>query len=71
MTFDPKVTFYLGILVTIATGVGLGTVTLTGAIPADWVPIAKTWCGLVAFIGNAVLTAMAGFSSNKTGPLTK
>jgi hypothetical protein len=66
---DPKWVFYIGIAVVIEQGLGQGTVSLTNVVPADWVPYIKGWCTLLAFIGSTVMTALAGYSSNATGPL--
>lgn len=71
MTVDPKITFVLGILVTIAVGIGGGAVQLTHAIPADYIPVVQAWNNIIGFVGTAVLTALTGISSAKTGPLTK
>ena len=68
---DPKWVFYLGILVTIETAIGQGTVNLTNVVPSHWVPIITGWCTLLAFVGNVVMTALAGYSSKSTGPLVK
>ena len=66
---DPKVTFWLGVIVTIATGVGGGTVQLTNALPADWIPMIQAWNNIVAFFGATAMTAMTGMSSRAPGPL--
>lgn len=71
MTVDPKVTFILGIIVTIAVGIGGGSVQLTHAIPADVIPVVQAWNNIIGFAGTAVLTALSGMSSNKSGPLVK
>lgn len=69
MSIDPKVTFWLGVIVTIATGVGGGMIHLTNMIPADWIPSVTAWNAFIAFVGNAMLTALSGMSSAKIGPL--
>lgn len=68
---DPKWVFYLGILVTIETAIGQGTVKLTNLMPDMWVPMITGWCTLLAFVGNVVMTALAGYSSKQAGPLVK
>lgn len=57
---DPTVRFIIGIVVTLCIGVSAGTVGLTHAIPADWIPAAVAWCGIIAFVGSAVQTGMSG-----------
>ena len=71
MSVDPKITFWLGVAVTIATAIGGGTVTLTNLIPADWIPFVTGWTNLIAFVGTAILTALTGISSNKAGPFVR
>lgn len=69
MQFDPKWVFYLGLLVTIETAIGQGSVSLTNVIPIEWAPYVKAWCSLLSFIGTAVMTAMSAYSSKASGPL--
>lgn len=38
MRFDPKISFWLGVFVTALIGIGGGTVSLTHAVPPDWIP---------------------------------
>lgn len=57
---DPKIRFWFGIAVTIAIAVSQGTLVLTNAVPNDWIPYVTAWCGITAFIGSAVLTALNG-----------
>lgn len=66
---DPKWVFYLGIAVTIEQGIGQGSVKLTNVFPDAWAPFIVGWCTLLAFVGNIVMTALAGYSSNRSGPL--
>jgi hypothetical protein len=61
--FDPTTRFWIGILVTIAIGVSGGTLNLTHAVPGEWIPIATAWCGVIAFIGSAILTALNGLAT--------
>lgn len=68
---DPKWVFYLGILVTIESAIGQGAVKLTNVVPDAWAPFVVGWCSLLAFIGNVVMTALAGYSSKTAGPLVK
>jgi len=55
---DPVVRFWIGIVVTIAIAVSQGTLSLTHAVPIDLIPYVTAWCGISAFIGSAVLTAL-------------
>lgn len=57
---DPVIRFWVGLLVTAAIGVTQGTLVLSGAIPADWVKPVTAWCGIIAFFGSAILTALNG-----------
>ena len=59
MQIDPKISFWLGVVVTALIGVGGGTVSLTHAIPPDWIPTVVAWCNILSFLGSAVLTALA------------
>lgn len=60
---DPVVRFWIGVLVTAAIGVTQGTLVLTGAIPAEWIKPVTAWCGIIAFFGSAILTALNGAAS--------
>jgi len=68
---DPKWVFYLGIVVTIESAIGQGAVKLTNVVPDAWAPYIVGWCTLLAFIGNVIMTALAGYSSKNAGPLVK
>jgi hypothetical protein len=68
---DPKYVFWLGILVTIETAIGQGTVQLTNLVDAHWIPTITGWCTLLSFVGNVVMTGLAGYSSKTAGPLVK
>ena len=57
---DPTIRFWISFVVTVAIAVSQGTLALTGAIPAGWVPIVTAWCGIFATLGSAVLTALNG-----------
>ncbi len=69
MQFNPKTGFVLGILVTIEIAVSSGTLSLTHAVPADWIPTVTAWSGILAFLGSTVLTFLHGYSSGEVGPL--
>ena len=60
MSIDPKWRFTISIIVTIAIGISQGTLVLTNAVPADWIPIIAAWCGILAFVGSAVNTTISG-----------
>jgi hypothetical protein len=60
MSIDPKWRFTISIIVTIAIGISQGTLVLTNAIPAAYIPIVAAWCGIIAFIGSAVNTTISG-----------
>lgn len=68
---DPKWPTLIGVLVVIEQAVGQGTVKLTDAIPAAWIPGVISWCNILAFIGTALMTAMTAYSSKAAGPLAK
>lgn len=69
MKIDPKITFWIGVITTIAQGVASGTVHLSGLVPPDWIPYITGWLGLAVFVNMTVLTALNGFSSSASGPL--
>jgi hypothetical protein len=69
MQIDPKISFWLGVVVTALIGIGGGTVSLTHAIPPAWIPTVVAWCNILSFFGSAVLTALHGFASGDSGPL--
>jgi hypothetical protein len=71
MQFNPKLGFVLGILVTIEIAVSSGTLSLTHAVPAAWIPTVTAWSGILAFIGSTVLTFLHGYSSGDLGPLVR
>ena len=60
MSIDPKYRFLISIIVTVAIGISQGTLVLTNAIPAAYIPIVAAWCGIIAFIGSAVNTTISG-----------
>jgi hypothetical protein len=69
MQFDPKFSFWLGVVVTAMIGISSGAVHLTHAIPDAWIPTATAWAAILAFLGSGLLTAMHGYSSSQPGPL--
>jgi hypothetical protein len=57
---DPSIRFWIGLVVTIAVALSQGTLSLTHAVPVDWIPYVTAWAGIFAFIGSALLTALNG-----------
>jgi hypothetical protein len=65
---DPKVAFYLGLVLCIAQIVGNGGNTfLAGAIPAVAVPFVVKWCLIVSALGTAIMTYIAGSNMTQSG----
>jgi hypothetical protein len=60
MTIDPFWRFIVGTIVTFAIGVSQGTVVLSNAIPDPWIKPVVAWCGILAFLGSALTTALTG-----------
>ena len=69
MKVSPVVTFWISLVTTILQGFATGTVHLTGLVPVEYIPTVTAWIGLCVFINMSFLTALSGFSSNKSGPL--
>jgi hypothetical protein len=57
---DPTVRFWISIVVTIAIGVSSGSLVLTNAIPADYIKEVTAWCGIIAFVGSAIMSTLSG-----------
>ena len=55
---SPTVIFWVSFAVTVAIGVSTGTLVLTNAVPAAYIPFVTAWCGIAAFIGSAFLTLL-------------
>lgn len=53
--------FYIGLAVAIETAIGHGSVQLTNAVPAAWIPVVQAWCVILAFIGTTIMTALSRF----------
>ena len=66
---DPVARFWIGVAITFAIAVSNGSVALTHAIPADWIPYATAWCGIISFIGSAILTALNGAATTNQSRL--
>jgi hypothetical protein len=69
MKVDPATLFWISLCTTILQGITSGTVHLTGLIPMEYIPTVTAWIGLFVFVNMSFLTALSGFSSNKSGPL--
>jgi hypothetical protein len=69
MKVDPVVTFWLGVVTTITLAVGQGTIHLTGIVPPGWESYITGWAAIVSLVNSTILTALAGVSSSKSGPL--
>ena len=68
---DPKYIMWLGFLIYLEKGVGQGAISLTNMIPESWIPHVLAWCNGLAWGGVGLMTTLAAFSSNATGPLIK
>jgi hypothetical protein len=60
---DPSVRFWIGVAVTVAIAISGGTLSLTNAVPKDWIPTVTAWSSIIAFLGSSVLTALNGLGS--------
>ena len=60
MTIDPKWRFVIALIVTTAIAISQGTLVLTNAIPAVYIPYVTAWCGIIAFVGSAATTTISG-----------
>jgi hypothetical protein len=70
LSVDPRISFWVGIAVTIAVGIGGGAVSFSHVIPDAWMPTVQGISNIIGFAGTAVLTALHGISSDKAGPLS-
>jgi len=67
---DPKVAFYIGLVIFVAGIIGnVGTSFFAGALPADIIPPVVKWCAIIATLGNGVLTYIAGQNMTNAGRL--
>jgi len=64
--FDPTTRFWIGVLVTIAIGVSSGTLVLTDAIPVEFIKPVTAWCGIIAFVGSSIMTALNGLATTNS-----
>lgn len=67
MTIDPKVSFWLGLVVSVALAIANGTILLKGAVPAGDIPYIVSWCSIIGNIGTLVMTAFAGANMTTSG----
>jgi hypothetical protein len=59
-TIDPVMRFWIGVAVTCAIAISQGTLNLTHAIPNEIIPYVTAWCGIIAFVGSTIITAVTG-----------
>lgn len=69
MKINPKVPFYFGVFLTIASLFASGTIHLSGLVPADAIPYVTGWSSVIVAVGTVIQTAMSGYSSVGQGPL--
>jgi hypothetical protein len=67
MNIDLNMHFWVGLTVTACSAIAGGTVHLTNAIPADWIPAVTAWSSILAMLGGAYLTML----SQSTTPPSK
>jgi hypothetical protein len=60
---DPVVRFWIGVIGTIAIAISSGTLVLTNAVPATYIPIVTAWCGIIGFLSSALLTTLNGMGA--------
>lgn len=70
MQIDPKYSFWFGVYTSILLGLATGAVNLPSTISHDLATQITGWCAFFGWINSVILTAMNGYSSNKSGPLT-
>jgi hypothetical protein len=63
MKIDFNAHFCVGFVVTAASAIAGGTVHLTNAIPADWIPVVTAWSSIIAVLGGAYLTLLSQSSA--------
>src|ERR1700704_1008112 len=51
--------FWVGFLVTVASAIAGGTVHLTNAIPADWIPVVTAWSSIIGTSGGLYLAMLS------------
>src|ERR1700704_4060875 len=67
MTVDPRISFWLNVVLTILIGLSTGAVSLSGVADAATAKSLVAWCGLGAFILGAINTALFGMSNTVAG----
>lgn len=70
MQIDPKYSFWFGVFTSILLGLATGAVNLPSSIPHDIATQITGWCAFFGWINSVILTALNGYSSSKSGPLT-
>lgn len=61
----------LSFLITIQTGIATKNVSLDHVFPTTWIPWVIGWCGFLAFVGGALVTALSTLQSAKPGLFIK
>lgn len=59
MKLDINVHFVVGLIVAIASAIAGGTVHLTNAIPADWIPVVTAWSSIIGTSGGLYLAMLS------------
>ena len=70
MTIDPKIAFYIGLVIFVAGIVSnVGTNFFDGALPVAVIGPLVKWSAIIATIGNGVMTYIAGTNMTTAGRL--
>jgi hypothetical protein len=70
VNIDPKVSFWIGLVIFISGVIGAGGTTFfAGALPADIIPPVVKWCLIISTLGNGVMTYIAGQNMTTAGRL--
>lgn len=70
MTVDPRISFWMNVILTIMIGLSTGAVSLSGVADAATSKSIIAWCGLGAFILGAINTALFGMSNSAAGRIS-
>lgn len=70
MIVDPRISFWLNVVLTILIGISTGAVSLTGVADAVVAKSVIAWCGLGAFVLGAINTALFGISNTVAGRIS-
>lgn len=69
MQIDPRVTFWIGVWTNVLVLIASYGFDHAPAVVAQYAPTAQWLAGFLAQLNSVVLTALAGVSSSKVGPL--